>query len=95
MCLKTVEIAPPFSIIKIRLPKFESLIVSEVRKLDSIFCAHMNLAIQKAPTILAESVISSIIKNELIKHSAKFLLQRELISVCFFDIVAISAMNFL
>ena len=55
----------------------------------------MNLpcAIQEAPTILAESIIMSIMKNELIKRSVKFLLQRELIGVCFFDIVVISAMN--
>ena len=57
----------------------------------------MNLAcaIQEAPIILAESIISSIMKNELIKHSVKFLLQREFIGVCFFDIVVISAMNLL
>ena len=78
----------------IKLPKLESLIVFEVRNLYSnFFCVHLNLEIHEAPAILAESIISSIIKNQLIKHPVKFLLQRELIGVCFFDIVVISAIN--
>ena len=32
------------------------------------FCVHMNLAIQEAPAIFAESIISSIMKKEIIKH---------------------------
>ena len=62
----TIRSALPFSIIKknnIKLPKFESLIVSEVS-----FCVHMNLAIQEAPAIFAESIISSIMKKEIVKH---------------------------
>ena len=48
----------------IKLPKLESLIVSEVRNLYSnFFCVHLNLEIQEAPAILAEFIISSIIKK--------------------------------
>ena len=65
--LKLFLIASPFSTMKnnsIKLPKLESLIVSEVRNLyNNFFCVHLNLAIQEAPAILAESIISSIIKK--------------------------------
>ena len=52
----------------------------------------MNLAIQEAFRILDESIIS-IEKDELIKHSVKFLLQRELMMFVYFDVFVISAMN--
>ena len=53
----------------------------------------MNLAILEARTILEESIDHIHRKDELIKHSVKFLLQRELIGVCIFDVVVISVMS--
>ena len=53
----------------------------------------MNLAIKEARTILEESIDHIHRKDELIKHSVKFLLQRELIGVCIFDVVVISVMS--
>ena len=57
-----------------KLPKFESLTVSEVRNLDGkFFVFHINLAVQDALTISAESIIS-IGKVNLTNNSVKFLL---------------------
>ena len=67
--------------------------VFEVRNIyGKYFVFHMNLAIQEAFRILDESIIS-IEKDELIKHSVKFLLQRELMMFVYFDVFVISAMN--
>ena len=80
MYLKILEIASPFSIIKkdnIKLPKFESLIVSEVRNLDSKFFVFTWIWQFRKLLRFQLSLSYYLSKNEFIEDSVKFLLQRE------------------
>ena len=80
MYLKILEIASPFSIIKkdnIKLPKFESLIVSEVRNLDSKFFVFTWIWQFGKLLRFQLSLSYYLSKNEFIEDSVKFLLQRE------------------
>ena len=66
-----------------KIPLFESLGVSEIRKIyGKYFESYMSLAIQEARTFLDESIIS--IEKTSSLNTVKFLLRRELIDVCIF-----------